>query len=90
MRSDGRMQVKVTIMQRGQVVALEQVRDSRISAPFKTMATQIGAALDAIRCPEHGQQARDVRVHVDAKGAVDLKYESCCPKLGVLIGKALG
>jgi hypothetical protein len=86
----GGMQVKVTITQRGQVVALDQVKDTRISGPFKNMAAQIGKTLEALRCPEHGQQATDVRVHVDAKGAVDLQYESCCPKLGALIGKALG
>lgn len=84
------MQVKVTIMQRGQVLALEQVKDTRIAGPFRNMAAQIGRTLDGIRCPEHGKQATDVRLHVDAKGGVDLKYESCCPKLGELIGKALG
>jgi len=84
------MQVKVTITQRGQVVALDQVKDARISAPFKNMAAQIGTTLETIRCPDHGQKATDVRVHVDAKGGVDLKYESCCPKLGALIGQALG
>jgi hypothetical protein len=86
----GGMQVKVTITQRGQVVALDQVTDPRISTPFKNMAAQVGTTLEMVRCPDHGQKATDVRVHVNAKGAVDLQYESCCPKLGALIAKALG
>lgn len=84
------MQVKVTIFMRGRAVPLEDVKDARISAPFRTMASQVQSTLEGILCPEHGKTATNVRITVDAKGSADLKYESCCPRLGALIGKALG
>ena len=83
------MQVKVTVTVRGRAVPLEQINDPRISAPFLAMARQVAASLEPIRCPDHGTGATDVRIHVDARGAADLKYESCCPKLGALISEAL-
>jgi hypothetical protein len=84
------MNVKVIVTLRGRAVPLDQIKDARISAPFEAMARQVAACLAPIRCPEHGQGATDVRILVDARGAADLKYESCCPKLGALIGEALG
>jgi hypothetical protein len=90
LRSHEGMQVKVTIFLRGRAVPLEDVKDPRISAPFRAMAVQVQSTLDAIRCPDHGKTATDVRIIVDAKGSAALKYESCCPTLGALISKALG
>lgn len=84
------MQVKVTIDVRGRIVSLDEVRDERIAAPFKAMAQQVGSTLEGVRCPDHRFTATNVRIHVDAAGSADLKYDSCCTKLGKLIGAALG
>jgi len=84
------MQVKVTLDVRGRVVALEDVTDDRIAAPFRAMAAQVSAKMASLRCPVHAATATNVRIHVDATGNADLKYESCCEKLGQIIGKALG
>ena len=84
------MKVQVTIFLRGRAVPIEDVKDARISAPFRTMASQVQSTLETIRCPDHDKTATDVRIIVDAKGSADLKYESCCPTLGALISKALG
>jgi len=84
------MQVKVTLDVRGRVVALEEVIDDRIAAPFRAMAAQVGARMESLRCPVHGTIATNVRIHVDGRGSADLKYDSCCEKLARMIGKALG
>lgn len=85
-----RMQVKVTIDVRGRAVPLDEVRDARIAAPFRELASNVGASLSQVKCPEHGTTATNVRIHVDAKGSADLQYDSCCAKLGKLIQAALG
>ncbi len=84
------MQVKVTLEVRGCIVPLEEIRDERLAAPFQNMALQVGTALDQVRCPDHGSGATNVRIHVDASGSADLKYDSCCAKLGKRIEAALG
>ena len=46
--------------------------------------------LESVTCPEHGKGPTNVRMHFDRTGAGDLKYDSCCEKLGQVVGKALG
>jgi hypothetical protein len=72
------------------VVRLEDVRDARISAGLAAAGRDVGAKLDKVRCPTHKKAPWNVRVHFDARGAADLKYESCCEALGAAVGKALG
>jgi len=46
-----------------------------------------GLRLAQAKCPTHDQGPTNVRLHFDASGAGDLKYESCCEKLGEAIAK---
>ncbi len=85
----GNMLVKVTVTMRGRTMPLESIRDARIAGPFEAMASQVGATLESIRCPEHKKTAWNVRIVVDAQGSADLQYDSCCDKLGSLIRNAL-
>ena len=86
----GMLAVKVTVAVGKRAVPIEEVRDVRISGPMKAAGRDVGIKLATIVCPEHNKKAQDVRLHFDARGAADLKYDSCCEKLGAAIGKALG
>lgn len=82
--------VAVLVNVRGREVPLDQVRDPSVVRAFRQLAGDVGKKLGAIKCPEHAKGATAVRLHVDGKGRVDLRYESCCLKLRDAIGKALG
>lgn len=82
--------VKLTVAIGKRSVPVDDVPDQRIAGPMKNLGREIGTKLATIKCPEHAKTATNVRVHVDAKGAADLKYDSCCEKLGAAIGAALG
>lgn len=69
---------------------LEQVSDRRISGALESASLEIGRKLDRVRCPEHRKAPTNVRVHFDATGAADLKYDSCCDALGRAVARALG
>ncbi len=84
------MDIKVTVAVGTRTVPLEQVTDSRIATGLRGAAMEVGKRLEKVRCPEHHQTATKVRLHFDKNGAADLKYESCCEKLGKKIGEALG
>ena len=84
------LSVHVTVTMGARTVALDQVTDARISTALRATARDVGKRLEKIRCPEHDKLATNVRVHFDSKGNADLKYDSCCSKLGDAIGKALG
>lgn len=82
--------VTVLVSVRGCEVPLDQVRDPNVVRAFRQLASDVGRKLAQVRCPEHAKGATSVRLHVDQKGGVDLRYESCCLKLRDAIGKALG
>ena len=79
--------VRVTVTVGRKVLPLEEVRDPRVAGPFMQAAKNIGAQLSKAKCPTHGKGPTDVRLHFDAGGNGDLKYESCCEKLGEAISK---
>jgi hypothetical protein len=84
------MKVSVTVTIGRRVVPLEQVTDRRISAGLDATARQVANALERVRCPTHGKPASNVRLHFEANGAADLRYDSCCAALGDAVSKVLG
>ncbi|HEY3818220.1 MAG TPA: hypothetical protein VGL81_13665 [Polyangiaceae bacterium] len=82
--------VAVTVTIGSRTMPLDQVTDARISTALRAAGLDIGRRLEALRCPVHHKTASNIRVHFDAKGNADLKYDSCCAELGAHIGKALG
>jgi hypothetical protein len=82
--------VRVTVSLGSKTVALEHVTDARISTALRAAGQDVGRRLDSIRCPVHHKNASNVRVHFGARGDADLKYDSCCEKLGEAVGKAFG
>lgn len=81
--------VKVTVAVGRKVMALDDVRDPRIVTALKQAAKDIGMRLSSAKCPTHDKGPTDVRLHFDASGSGDLKYESCCEKLGEAIAKLM-
>lgn len=79
--------VRVTVAVGRKVVAIDEVRDARVQKALKDAARDVGTRLASAKCPEHGKGPTDVRLHFDASGAGDLKYESCCAKLGEAVSK---
>lgn len=84
------IQVKVTVMIGNRSVPVEEVSNPRVASALKTAGRDLGAKLDAVSCPEHGKGPSNVRMHFGRNGAADLNYDSCCEKLGKLIGEKLG
>lgn len=83
------LSVKVTVSMGRNVVSLDEVKDQRIVTALRQAARDVGARLASAKCPEHHRGPTDVRLHVDARGGTDLKYESCCEKLGEAVSKLL-
>ena len=83
------MQVRVTVTVGKKTLPLDQVTDTRVSTALRTAARDVGAKLERVRCPEHDKTAQNVRLHFDAAGNADLKYDSCCQKLGKAIQRTL-
>lgn len=81
--------VRVTAAVGRKIVAVEEVRDPRVASALRQAGRDLGARLAAIKCPEHGRGPADVRLHFDAAGNGDLKYDSCCAKLGEQVAKLL-
>lgn len=79
--------VRVTVMVGRKVVALDDVRDPRVASALRQAANDVGKRLASATCPAHGKGPTDVRLHFDASGSGDLKYESCCAALGEAISK---
>jgi hypothetical protein len=79
--------VRVTVAVGRKTMALDDVRDARVASALRQAAKDVGTRLAAAKCPTHGKGPTDVRLHFDASGAGDLKYESCCEKLGEAISK---
>lgn len=82
--------VRVTVAVAGRAVSVEDLADARVASALRSAAQDIGKRLESIRCPDHEKTATDVRVHFDENGRADLRYESCCEKLGRSIGAAVG
>ena len=83
------LSVSVTVALGSRTVPLEQVTDARVSTALRAAGQDVARRLEPIRCPEHHKPASNVRVHFGARGEADLKYDSCCEKLGEAVGKAL-
>jgi hypothetical protein len=79
--------VRVTVAVGRKVVALDDVRDPRVATALRQAAKDVGTRLSSAKCPTHGKGPTEVRLHFDASGAGDLKYESCCKELGDQIAK---
>jgi len=79
--------VRVTVAVGRKTMALEDVQNQKVVSALRQAARDIGVRLATVQCPTHDKGPINVRLHVDASGAGDLKYESCCEKLGELISK---
>ena len=84
------MDVKVTVTMGSRSVAVDDVRDARIATGLRAAGKDVGTKLDKVKCPVHAKGPTHVRLHFDARGQADLKYDSCCEALGAAVGKALG
>jgi hypothetical protein len=82
--------VRVTVAVGKKIVGLGEVKDPRVVTALRQAANDVGKRLEAVTCPTHGKGPTDVRLHFDASGAGDLKYESCCELLGAAVAKMLG
>jgi hypothetical protein len=82
--------VKITVTVDGRAVAVEQLADEGLASALRKAGEDVARKLGGIECPVHHKKASDVRVHFDAAGSADLRYESCCEKLGACIVAALG
>jgi hypothetical protein len=83
------LSVRVTVAVGRKVVPLDEVKDPRVATALRQAAQDLGSRLAAVKCPAHEKTASDVRLHFDASGAGDVKYESCCEKLGDAVAKVL-
>ena len=81
--------VRVTVSMGRNTVNLDDVKDQRIVSALRQAARDVGAKLEAAKCPTHVKGPSDVRLHVDARGGTDLKYQSCCEQLGEAVSKIL-
>ena len=84
---DGMVPVRVTVAVGRKVMAVEDVRDQKVAQALRQAARDVATRLAGAKCPTHGKGPTDVRLHFDASGTGDLKYESCCEKLGEAISK---
>jgi hypothetical protein len=81
------VQVRVTVAVGRKIIPLDEVRDPRVVSALRQAARDVGTKLSSAKCPAHGKGPTDVRLHFDASGNGDLKYESCCEKLGEAVSK---
>lgn len=79
--------VRVTVAVGRKVVPIDEVSDPRVVSALRQAANDVAKRLSAAKCPAHGKGPTDVRLHFDASGTGDLKYESCCEKLGEAVSK---
>ncbi len=86
----GMIHVKVSMSIKGRDVAAEEVKDATVAAALKKAGNDMAAKLVKVSCPEHAKGPTNVRMHFDRNGAGDLKYDSCCEKLGQEVSRALG
>ena len=79
--------VRVTVAVGRKTMALEDVHNQKVVSALRQAARDVGMTLTTAKCPEHDKGPTNVRLHFDASGAGDLKYDSCCAKLGEIISK---
>jgi hypothetical protein len=84
------MDVKVTVAMGGRAISVDDVKDARIAAGLRSDGKDVGQKLEKAKCPVHFKGPTNVRIHFDARGAADLKYDSCCEALGAAVSKSLG
>ncbi len=83
------MKVNVTISVRGKTVAADKVADPNAGLSLKRAGDELGKKLAPLVCPVHQKGVSDVRLHFDAKGVGDVRFEMCCEELGNLASKVL-
>ena len=79
--------VKVTVAVGRKSVPIDDVQNQKVVSALRQAARDVGMRLASAKCPTHDKGPVNVRLHFDASGAGDLKYESCCEKLGEQISK---
>lgn len=79
--------VRVTVAVGRKTVSVDEVRDLKVAGALREAARNIGGALAQAKCPTHGKGPTDIRLHFDAGGNGDLKYESCCAELASVCSK---
>lgn len=77
--------VRVTVAVGRKTVALEDVQNQKVVSALRQAARDVGVRLASAKCPTHEKGPSNVRLHFDAAGAGDLKYDSCCEELGKMI-----
>jgi hypothetical protein len=79
--------VRVTVAVGRKSVPLEDVQNHKVVSALRQAARDVGVRLAQAKCPTHDKGPTNVRLHFDASGTGDLKYESCCEELGKAIAK---
>jgi hypothetical protein len=82
--------VRITVSVGPRVVPVEQLADPRLASALRSAAQDVARRLASIVCPVHDKGPSNVRLHFNRHGEADLKYDSCCAKLGERVGAALG
>lgn len=82
------MKVTVMISVRGRDVPATEVADKKMRAALVQMGNTIGKTLEDVKCPTHDKPPTNVRLHVNASGNGDLRYDSCCEELGKAVARA--
>jgi hypothetical protein len=79
--------VRVTVAVGRKTMALDDLKNPDAVRALRQASNDVGKRLALAKCPVHGKGPTDVRLHFNAAGAGDLKFESCCEELGKAIAK---
>jgi hypothetical protein len=79
--------VRVTVAVGRKTMALEDVQNHKVVSALRQASRDVGMRLEQAKCPVHDKGPTNVRLHFDSAGAGDLKYDSCCEKLGEVVAK---
>lgn len=79
--------VRVTVAVGRKTIPIEQVQNQKAVSALRQAARDVAVRLSQAKCPTHDAGPTNVRLHFDAAGLGDLKYESCCEELGKEISK---
>ncbi|MEO8799239.1 MAG: hypothetical protein ABI551_15220, partial [Polyangiaceae bacterium] len=79
--------VRVTLAVGRKTMPLEEVHNQKVVSALRQAARDVGTRLEQAKCPTHEKGPSNVRLHFDAAGAGDLKYDSCCELLAEQISK---
>ncbi|MDB4944504.1 MAG: hypothetical protein JWP97_4038 [Labilithrix sp.] len=83
------LRVAVTVAVGRKTVPIDEVHNQKVVSALRQAARDVGMRLADVTCPTHAKGPTNVRLHFDAAGNGDLKYESCCAELGALVSKLL-